>query len=670
MDSLSLVFKIHHPFYLRTYRFFDIGERHNYYDDYRNKYILKRFSERSYYQANALMMRLFERYGEKFKVSFVFSGNAIDQMQWYMPELLEDFKRVVACPNVELVATDYSVSASSVMDKEVWKRQVESHNRRLQEVFGRQAKVLAGTQLLYDDGIGKAAAEMGMTGMLTEGAKPVLGWKSPHVVYKHPTENLKLILRDGVLSEDISLRFSRKDCGVWPVMADSFVARMQVGNADLQGGSHVTLYVNYAVMGEFQEKESGIFDFFEALPDKVLNGSGFCFAHLEELCALPGESPALHVPFTISDVDEERDLTAFYANDLQKDVMENWRRVCPAMLHCSDPELQKDFRFLTGVENLGFMSTKYFTETPSIRYLNPYDSPYDAYINYMNVWSDFVGRMKIGGWVDEDGKPVEKDILSDFVPDSVRKAVDAAAYAASDVVDSAADALAGAMDSVGKAVKGMFSRMKKNRKAKVEERDAGAVQDKAGAVKDFVAETAEKAGQAAKKTVRKVKDLGQKALDPDVDKIAEKAADAMDSAEKAVRRAVRKGAEAVLKAVEDPQEKTPRQKTAAKRPGTRKKAAIAVSDVKSASQEFDNPAKDSVPASAAKKRAARGKVAEKAASEDAKPVSAVSKPASPKSAKTDTKPASSAKTVKKSASNALTTSAASESKTGRSRKKV
>ena len=490
------------------------------------------------------------------------------------------------------------------------------------------------------------------------------------MVYKHPTENLKLILRDGVLSEDISLRFSRKDCGVWPVMADSFVARMQVGNADLQGGSHVTLYVNYAVMGEFQEKESGIFDFFEALPDKVLNGSGFCFAHLEELCALPGESPALHVPFTISDVDEERDLTAFYANDLQKDVMENWRRVCPAMLHCSDPELQKDFRFLTGVENLGFMSTKYFTETPSIRYLNPYDSPYDAYINYMNVWSDFVGRMKIGGWVDEDGKPVEKDILSDFVPDSVRKAVDAAAYAASDVVDSAADALAGAMDSVGKAVKGMFSRMKKNRKAKVEERDAGAVQDKAGAVKDFVTETAEKAGQAAKKTVRKVKDLGQKALDPDVDKIAEKAANAMDSAEKAVRRAVRKGAEAVLKAVEDPQEKNPRQKTAAKRPGTRKKAAIAVSDVKSASQEFDNPAKDSVPASAAKKRAARGKVAEKAASEDAKPVSAVSKPASPKSAKTDTKPASSAKTVKKSASNALTTSAASESKTGRNRKKA
>lgn len=609
MDSLSLVFKIHHPFYLRTYRFFDIGERHNYYDDYRNKYILKRFSERSYYQANALMMKLFAKYGDGFRISFAFSGNAIDQMQWYMPELLEDFKQVVACPNVELLATDYSASAGSVLNKELWKRQVENHNRRLQEVFGRQAKVLAGTQLLYDDGIGKAAAEIGMAGMLTEGAKPVLGWKSPHVLYRHPTENLKLILRDGGLSEDISLRFSRRDSGVWPVTAESLVERMQVGREELLQGSHVTLYVNYAVMGEFQEKDSGIFDFFEALPDKVLNGSDFCFSHLEDLCALPEDAPALHVPFTISDVDEERDLTAFYANDLQKDVMENWRKVCPAMLHCPDSELQKDFRFLTGVENLGFMSTKYFTEAPSIRYLNPYDSPYDAYINYMNIWSDFMGRLKTGGWVDEDGTPVEKDILSDFVPDSVRKAVDAAAYAASDVVDSAADALAGAMDSVGKAVKGMFSKMKRGRKARPGEKAEPEELDKVSAMKDFVAETAGKAGQAAMKTVRKMKDLGQKALEPDVDKIAGKAADAMDSAEKAVKKAVRKGADAVLKAVEDPEEEKPRRKAAAKRAGTRRKSAVAVSDVKSASQEFDNPDKDAVPVAVARKRAPKGKAA-------------------------------------------------------------
>ena len=387
MDPFSLVFKVHHPFYLRPYRFFDIDAHHNYYDDYRNKYVLKRFSERSYEKANRLLIHLFERYGERLKVAFVFSGNAVDQMQWYAPELLENFKTLLKHPNVEVLASDDSGGVMGLLHKELWEAQVLRHRKRMEDVFGKCGKVLAGTQLLYDDQMGAAAFELGFKGMLTEGAKPVLGWKSPHVVYRHPDRDLKLILRDGALSENISLHFAER-----PQTAEKFVAKALENQAALRGNCHVTMYCNYAVFGEFQGEETGIFDFLEYLPAAVFK-NGLEFAFPSDLCRFSEDFTALHVPFTISDMDEEKDLTAFYANELQRDVMENWKNTCPVMMDCKDGELQKDFRFLTGVEHLLFMSTKYFTEKPSVRYLTPYDSPYDAYINYMNVWADFTRRL-------------------------------------------------------------------------------------------------------------------------------------------------------------------------------------------------------------------------------------------------------------------------------------
>ncbi|MCM1041508.1 MAG: hypothetical protein NC396_03645 [Bacteroides sp.] len=389
MNTFSLVFKVHQLFYLRPYRFFDIGQRHNYYDDYRNKYILKRFSERSYYKANRLMHELCDRYGERFKISFVFSGTAVDQMQWYAPELLEDFKQLLTRPNVEILAGDDSCSALAVMDRNLWKAQVERHRTRMKEVFGKCSDILAGTELLYDDQIGKTAAEMGYKGILAEGAKPVLGWKSPHVLYKHPECDLNLILRDGVLSESVSIHFAGKTS----LTAPEFASLAAQDKESIPDGSHVNFYCNYATLGEYQDEESGIFEFFRHLPQEIMN-QGFDFVSLSELCALPDERPALHVPFTTSVMDEEKDLTFLYANELQRDVIANWKKVCPSMRSCPVEELQKDFRFLTSVEHLAFMSTKYFTEKPSIRYLNPYDSPYDAYIDYMNIWSDFTQRLQ------------------------------------------------------------------------------------------------------------------------------------------------------------------------------------------------------------------------------------------------------------------------------------
>lgn len=501
MNTISLVFKVHHPFYLRPYRFFDIGRRHNYYDDYRNKYLLKRFSERSYYQANALMGRLLDRYGEKFCFSFVFTGSSMDQMQWYMPELLDDFRRLVARPGVELLATDYSGSAISIMDRELWKQQVELHRQRTFGVFGKKPDVLAGTQLLYDDSIGTAAARMGFAGMLTEGAKPVLGWKSPHVVYSHPDEKLKLILRDGGLSEDISLRFSDRNGPQWPFTADKFIDRMQADRISLDDNSHVTIYVNYGVLGEFQERESGIFEFFEALPEQVLSKTGFKFVTPSRLCSLEETYPVLHVPYTVSDMDEEKDLTAFYANELQTDVMENWKRACSAMKYCTDGEMHKDFRFLTGVEILGFMSTKYFAGRPSIRYLNPYDSPYDAYINYMNVWSDFLSRMKAAGLLDESGRtPYDPSAV---VADKVRQAMGLAA----DKVKTAASVAGGAVSElVSKARKSRVSKKVEAEAVEVGEQIYQVVNEARQGLADVIRTARKQVVKAASKTARTVKE--------------------------------------------------------------------------------------------------------------------------------------------------------------------
>ena len=392
MDSLSLVFKIHHPFYLRTYRFFDIGERHNYYDDYRNKYILKRFSERSYYQANALMMKLFAKYGDGFRISFAFSGNAIDQMQWYMPELLEDFKQVVACPNVELLATDYSASAGSVLNKELWKRQVENHNRRLQEVFGRQAKVLAGTQLLYDDGIGKAAAEIGMAGMLTEGAKHVLGWKSPNYVYSGAiAPKLKLLLRNYTLSDDIAFRFSDKNWQDWPLTGDKFLGWIK---SAAHNDEIVNLFMDYETFGEHQKAQSGIFDFMRYFPEVVIKDGEFEFVTPEQAGRKHKAVASLDVPDPISWADEERDITAWLGNELQSDAFQKLYDVTEklSLISENDP-LWDDFGHLQESDHFYYMCTKFFSDGAVHKYFNPYDTPYEAFINYMNVLSDFILRV-------------------------------------------------------------------------------------------------------------------------------------------------------------------------------------------------------------------------------------------------------------------------------------
>lgn len=388
MKKIALVFKIHQPFRLRKYRFFDIGENHDYYDDYQNKYALKRFAEQSYNKANALVREALERYPKQFSVSFAFSGTAMDQMQWYAPELLADFQDLASHKEVEFLAGPYSYSLGSLISRNFFCLQVESHRKKVKSVFHKVPSVLMNTDLIYSDEIGQWAAEMKFKGVLAEGARHILGWKSPHYVYAHPETGLPLLLRDPVLSENLSMRFSDRNWDQWPYTVEKF---MQAVDAEA-GDTQVVLCLDYAVLGELQPEESGIFAFVSALIEQVAARKDYAFVTPSQLCKL---SPVgdLHVPTPVSCVDEERDLTACYGNDMQRDAVSYWQQMWPYVEKTKDKEILKDFTYLTGSDHLHFMSTKWFSHTPSPRYIRPYDSPYDGYINYMNVLSDLAQRL-------------------------------------------------------------------------------------------------------------------------------------------------------------------------------------------------------------------------------------------------------------------------------------
>ncbi|MDR2557138.1 MAG: glycoside hydrolase family 57 protein [Bacteroidales bacterium] len=386
MKTISIIFEVHQPMRLRKYRFFDIGEAHNYYDDYQNKYALKRFGSKAYLKANEVLSALLKKYGSKFNVAFSFSGIVLDQMQWYAPELLESFKKIAGNKNVELLAEPYSSGLATWLGENFWEEQIEKQRERLKQVFGKEASVLMNTNLVYSDEIGLRAYKMGFTGVITEGAKHILGWKSPRYIYNHPSQpKLKLALRDREISEDILFRFEEKKYNV-----DNLLSALA---SDGKNDTHVTLVLDYAVFGLYQREESGILEFLRALPEQILKKSPYKFVTPSELFAKNKSVAPLYIPDPVSAFDEEKDLTPFIGNDLQRDSFETLQRISKKMHGIEDGEIIKDFVFLTGIDHLYYMGTKWFTAASIPKYIKPYDSPYEAYINFMNVLSDLEIRI-------------------------------------------------------------------------------------------------------------------------------------------------------------------------------------------------------------------------------------------------------------------------------------
>jgi alpha-amylase len=391
MKTICLYFQVHQPMRLRLYRFFDIGNNHYYYDDYSNESIMRKVAENCYLPANRLFLQLIKEYGTRFKINFSLTGIAMDQMELYAPEVLESFKDLAKTGCVEFLAETYSHSLISLRNKEEFKKQVLRHSEKIKEYFGQTPKVFRNTEMIYSDEIGEMVAEMGFKAMLTEGAKHVLGWKSPNFLYCNVNNpRLKLLLKNFKLSDDIAFRFSNTRWPEYPLTADKYVGWL---NKIEEKEEVINLFMDYETFGEHQNADTGIFEFLKALPKALFKKSKFQLSTVSEVADELQPVAPISVPYPISWADEERDLTAWLGNELQKEAFEKLYCLVEKIENCQDPIVKADWKYLQASDHFYYMSTKFFSDGEVHSYFNPYNSPYDAFINYMNVLSDFTIRL-------------------------------------------------------------------------------------------------------------------------------------------------------------------------------------------------------------------------------------------------------------------------------------
>ena len=389
--SVCFYFQVHQPDRLRQFRFFDIGNDFHYLDDFSNRTIVRRVAERCYLPANRMLHDLILRHNGAFKVAFSISGVALEQFERYAPEVIDSFKSLAATGCVEFLSETYAHSLASLSSMTEFKKQVKQHADLMKKLFGVKPTVFRNTELLYSDMIGATVADMGYGVMLTEGAKHILGWKSPDFVYVNAVNpRLKLLLRNFTLSDDIAFRFSNKGWAGWPLTADKYADWVV---AALEKGDVINLFMDYETFGEHQRSASGIFDFMNALPAAILSRN-VAFCTPSEAAQQYQPVAPLHVPYPISWADEERDTSAWLGNELQEEAFNKLYALEADVYKTKDDNLLAVYRKLQESDHFYYMCTKFFSDGSVHSYFNPYDTPYEAFINYMNVLADFELRVK------------------------------------------------------------------------------------------------------------------------------------------------------------------------------------------------------------------------------------------------------------------------------------
>ena len=413
--KVCLYFQVHQPARLRLYRFFDIGKDSHYYDDFANRTILKRVVQKCYLPMNELLLEAIGKHNGDFKVSFSISGSALEQFERYAPEVIDSFKRLAETGCVEFLSETYYHSLASLSSPAEFKHQVEKHKAKIKELFDVDTTAFRNTELIYSDSIGSAVYDMGFKTMLTEGARHIMGWRSPNYVYSNDLQpDLKLLPRNYSLSDDIAFRFSNRAWEEYPLTAEKYCSWLNAAEGDI-----VNLFMDYETFGEHQDASCGIFEFMKALPSAVLATKELEFvtparAAAKHKKALPDVllgngnfefvTPSqasselepvgdLSVPEAISWADEERDVTAWLGNSLQKDAFNKLYHLTEKLSIIDDPVLWSDFGHLQESDHLYYMCTKFFSDGEVHKRFNPYDTPYEAFINYMNVLSDFIIRV-------------------------------------------------------------------------------------------------------------------------------------------------------------------------------------------------------------------------------------------------------------------------------------
>ena len=389
--SICLYFQVHQPTRLRLYRFFDIGKDSHYYDDFADRTIFRRVAQRCYLPMNQLLLDLIKEYGSKFRVAFSISGSAIEQMRRFAPDVLDSFKALAATGNVEFLCETFYHSLASMASESEFTHQVQKHKAAIENEFGVTPTVFRNTELIYSDGIGEQVYKLGFKTMLAEGARHIMGWRSPNFVYDNPLQpKLKLLLRNYALSDDIAFRFSDKGWDKWPLTAPKYLDWVKESAKD---DEIVNLFMDYETFGEHQSASSGIFDFMRALPKAVIDDGTFEFVTPSKAARKHRSIGSIEVPDAISWADEERDVSAWLGNELQQEAFNKLYAMTEKLSIVGFPDLWEDFGHLQESDHFYYMCTKFFSDGEVHKYFNPYDTPYEAFINYMNVLSDFQIRL-------------------------------------------------------------------------------------------------------------------------------------------------------------------------------------------------------------------------------------------------------------------------------------
>ena len=388
MKTICLYFEIHQPVHLKRYRFFEIGTDHYYYDDYENERAISETAQKSYIPALSAMLDMAKQYGKSFKVAFSLSGVAIELLEVYAPEVLELLQELAETGCVEFLAEPYSHGLSSLANEEVFIEETKRLSKKIKEMFGQTPKVLRNSSLIYSDEIGALAGRMGFKGMIAEGAKHILGWKSPHFLYHCAMDpSVKLLMRDYKLSDDISLRFNDSSWNEFPLFADKYVDWIAQLPEDEQ---IINIFMELCALGIFQPLSSNILEFLKALP-AAAKKKGIVFATPSEIIGKTKSVGPMEVVYPVSWNDEERDTSCWLGNGMQREAFNKLYQEADRILACKDRRIKQDWDRIQASNNFRFMTTK----PASVgMYRSFYDSPYDAFTNYMNILGDFIKRVQ------------------------------------------------------------------------------------------------------------------------------------------------------------------------------------------------------------------------------------------------------------------------------------
>jgi alpha-amylase len=381
MASVCFYFQVHQPYRVKKYRFFDIGNDHNYFNDdsetsLNNSRIMDRVSRKGYLPTNKLLLNLLRRHPE-FKISFSFSGVYLDQLESEFPDVLESFQKLVATGRAEVLSETYYHSLSFLYSRDEFKEQVLSHGKKVKKLFGVIPKVFRNTELIYNNELARTIEQMGYVGILAEGVDRILDWRSPNFLYRPKgTKKIKLLLKNYRLSDDIAFRFSEKSWKDYPLTADKFANWVSSHNGN---GEVVNLFMDYETFGEHQWEDTGIFNFLDALPGKILAHPDNDFVTPSESCARYDVKDELDYHDFVSWADVERDLSAWRSNPLQEDALGKIYAIQDEVLATQDKDLIEDWRRLQTSDHFYYMCTKWFADGDVHKYFNPYESPYDAF---------------------------------------------------------------------------------------------------------------------------------------------------------------------------------------------------------------------------------------------------------------------------------------------------